>query len=87
MKVIENLWQQYLRTEYPGALPPEDQVATQRHAFFTGAWCLLAFDRKVRSLDSTSARTLGEGIELELAREVTAAAPQTVATSDNQLAA
>jgi len=70
MNTIENLWREYLRTEFGGALPPEDQVTAQRHAFFTGAWCQLVLSRKLHDLDPASARKVTDAIELELARVV-----------------
>ena len=70
MNTIELLWQQYLRTEYGGVLPPLDQVAAQRRAFFTGGWCQSVLEKKLRSLDPVSAGRTAQAIELELAREV-----------------
>lgn len=75
MNTIENLWREYLRVESGGAPPPEEQVAAQRHAFFTGAWCQLVFSRKMRDLDPASARAVNDAIELELARVVCAPQP------------
>lgn len=72
MNTIESLWREHLRAAYGAALPPETQVAAQRHAFFTGAWCQLVFSRKIRDLDPVSARTVNDAIELELARELCA---------------
>lgn len=62
MNTIENLWREYVRAEYGAALPPEEVVAAQRHAFFTGAWCLLVFSRKIRDLDPASARAVNDAL-------------------------
>jgi hypothetical protein len=70
MNTIENLWREYLRAEYGTTLPPEAQVAAQRHAFFTGAWCQWVFSHKIRDLDPASATAVNNAIELELARAV-----------------
>jgi hypothetical protein len=83
MNMIENLWREYLRAEHGAALPPEAQIAAQRHAFFTGAWAQLVFSRNIHTLDPASARAVNDALELELARAVSesqsndAAAPAT----------
>jgi hypothetical protein len=87
MNTIENLWREYLRAEYGAALPPETQVAAQRHAFFTGAWCQWVFSRKIRDLDPASARAVNDAIELELARAVCAPQSNLEATTVRRLAA
>lgn len=84
MDTFENLWREYLRTEYGSALPPEEQIAAQRHAFFTGAWCQWVFGRKLRELDPASARAASQTLELELARSVRPPPhPTTISTLDS----
>ena len=87
MNTIENLWREYLRTEFGSALPPEEQVTAQRHAFFTGAWCQLIFNRKIRDLDPASARKVNDAIELELARVICAPQSNTEPAPVSRIAA
>jgi hypothetical protein len=87
MNAMEKLWQEYLRAEYGRTLPPEGQLAAQRHAFFMGAWCQLVFNRKLRELDPPGARAAGDAIELELARVVSAAPQNVEPASASRLAA
>jgi hypothetical protein len=86
MNTIENLWREYLRAEYGTTLPPEAQVAAQRHAFFTGAWCQWVFIRKIRELDPVIAQAVNHTIELELARAV-GSSPSHEVPATNRLAA
>ena len=87
MNTIELLWQQYLRTEYGGVLPPLDQVAAQRRAFFTGGWCQSVLEKKLRSLDPVSASRTAQAIELELPREFCLASTQSERSAPHPMAA
>jgi hypothetical protein len=75
MNHFENLWQQYLRTELGGQLPPPVELANLRNAFFTGAWCQMMFHRKMQGMASERALSVMKDVEEELVREAIAHVP------------
>ena len=87
MKTFENLWREYVRAEYGTSPPPVEQLASQRRAFFTGAWSQLIFSRKINGLDPVLAQAVNRKLEVELAGAVSSSPLNLERSAAHRLAA
>jgi hypothetical protein len=66
MSYFENLWEKFhdLQVRQRGAT--SEQVDQMRDAFYTGAWCHMAFVRRIRGLQGEVAAEVLRDLEDEL---------------------
>jgi hypothetical protein len=66
MSYFENLWEEFRGLQADGRGLTDQQMEQMRTAFFTGAWCHMAFARRLRALQAHVAAEMMYDVEEEL---------------------